>query len=76
MTREPQIGKQLSIMERQQHLDRLDLYNDQPVYEQIDTIGRIQLFPSENDRQRKLPINPVSSSSDFICKTRVIGGLE
>jgi len=54
----------------------LDLYDDQVLHGQIDTISKIELHSVVNDGKSKLTFTKITGTLQFIMKTSAVGNLQ
>jgi hypothetical protein len=71
-----QIRNELSTVDRNQPLDRLDFDDDRVLDEQIDTVAKIQRLAAVGNRQRLLPLQHVASRQQFVGEKRLVRGFQ
>jgi len=76
MPAEPQMCKELSLMDRENFRNGFELHNDGFLDEQIDSIARLQLDILIRDRQLDLRPNTKAAFTKLICQTHLIGALQ
>src|SRR5262249_47232929 len=73
---ELQIADELGLVDRPEDIDRLEIYDDEPIYEEVQPITAVELEPPEGQGQWHLSSEGDSSMSKLETEARLIRGLE